>query len=157
MTKFDVLLQIATSSDLDELYKLQKECFKIYDDKYGYFDTNPYHMDKDLLKFNINYRYGKYYKIIVDNKIIGGIFYFMLDDGLYKIAQFYLQEDYRRQGIGSYVMNEILKDQDVKVFKVDTIYEEKANVSFYLKFGFKEIEREIEKEGLTFIVFERKS
>ena len=80
--KFEhVNLVIASPEDAVELLELQKKAFKKYSDKYGDFDSNPYHMNEKRILFNINYRYGKYYKIL-DNEngeLIGGIFWFLID------------------------------------------------------------------------------
>ena len=59
-----VELIIATEKDATELLELQKKAFKKYSEKYGDFESNPYHMSEKRILFSINYRYGKYYKII---------------------------------------------------------------------------------------------
>ena len=66
--------------DAKIMLKIQKEAFKKYADKYGDFDTNPYHMSLHRMEFNIKYRFGQYYKIIDcdKNEIIGGIFGILL-------------------------------------------------------------------------------
>ena len=63
---------LATISDAPKLLEIQKEAFKIYSDKYGDFDSNPYHMDLNRMEFNVKYRYGQYYKIMNEdtNKIV---------------------------------------------------------------------------------------
>ena len=41
-----VNLVIAAAEDAVELLELQKKAFKKYSDKYGDFDSNPYHMNE---------------------------------------------------------------------------------------------------------------
>ena len=80
---------LATIEDAEKLLEIQKNAFKKYSDKYGDFDSNPYHMDLHRMEFNVKYRFGQYYKIIDEesNNIIGGIFAFELDDkNTFKIA-----------------------------------------------------------------------
>lgn len=160
--KFEhVNLVIASPEDAVELLELQKKAFKKYSDKYGDFDSNPYHMNEKRILFNINYRYGKYYKIL-DNEngeLIGGIFWFLIDeqDSVVKIAQFYLKEEYRSLGLGKEVLSGVFKEYPrVKKWYVDTIFEEEYNVRFYQQLGFEIIDYEIEHEGLTFVTLLKK-
>ena len=78
------------------------------------------------------------------------------------IAQFYLATDFQKQGIGSKALS-FLFAQNPKIIKwyVDTIFEEKQNVAFYLKHGFEIIDEEgyeafeEEHEGLTFVILKK--
>jgi GNAT superfamily N-acetyltransferase len=112
-------------------------------------------MDLHRMEFNVKYRFGQYYKIIDEesNNIIGGIFAFELDDkNTFKIAQFYLEDEYQHLGYGSYVLNKLLDiNPDVKTWYVDTIMQEEYNVEFYKHIGFVVIDEEEEHEGLTFV------
>ena len=150
-----VKMQLATITDATKLLDIQKNAFKIYSDKYGDFDSNPYHMDLHRMQFNIKYRYGQYYKLIDEetDNIIGGIFSFELDDkATFKIAQFYLDDEYQHLGYGSYVLKKLFElNSDVKTWYVDTIMQEEYNVEFYKHIGFQVIDEEEEHEGLTFV------
>lgn len=156
-----VNLVLAAPEDAVELLELQKKAFKKYSDKYGDFDSNPYHMNEKRILFNINYRYGKYYKILnnENGELIGGIFWFLIDeqDSVVKIAQFYLKEEYRSLGLGKEVLSGVFKENPiVKKWYVDTIFEEEYNVRFYQQLGFEIIDYEIEHEGLTFVTLLKK-
>ena len=156
-----VNLVIAAPEDAVELLELQKKAFKKYSDNYGDFDSNPYHMNEKRILFNINYRYGKYYKILnnENGELIGGIFWFLIDeqDSVVKIAQFYLKEEYRSLGLGKEVLSGVFKENPiVKKWYVDTIFEEEYNVRFYQQLGFEIIDYEIEHEGLTFVTLLKK-
>ncbi len=148
-------IEKATLSDAKELLNVQKKSFKKYLDKYGEFDSNPYHMTLHRMEFNIKYPYGQYYKIIDENKneIIGGIFGFEVDKKeIMQIGQFYLLEEYQAKGYGKEVMNFFLeKNPQVEKFYLDTILQEEYNVEFYKHFGFDIIDTEEEHEGLTFV------
>lgn len=150
----------ATLADAIALLALQKEVFKPYSDKYGDFDSNPYHMDLHRMEFNIKYRYGQYYKIIDEEKdeIIGGIFAFELDEQpIMKIAQFYFKKEYQHLGYGTAILNELFNlNPNVRKWYVDTIMQEEYNVKFYQHLGFVEIDYEEEHEGLTFVTLLKK-
>lgn len=155
-----VELIIATEKDAADLLELQKKAFKKYSEKYGDFESNPYHMSEKRILFSINYRYGKYYKIINNdnNELIGGIFGFLIDEqDMVKIAQFYLKEEYRSLGLGKEVLNGIFKEySNIKKWYVDTILEEEYNVRFYQQLGFEIIDYEEEHKGLTFVTLMKK-
>lgn len=155
-----VELIIATEKDATELLELQKKAFKKYSEKYGDFESNPYHMSEKRILFSINYRFGKYYKIINNdnNELIGGIFGFLIDEqDMVKIAQFYLKEEYRSLGLGKEVLTGIFKEySNIKKWYVDTILEEEYNVRFYQQLGFEIIDYEEEHKGLTFVTLMKK-
>lgn len=156
-----VELIVATKDDAKDLLELQKQSFKKYSDKYGDFDSNPYHMSEKRILFSINYRYGKYYKIIHNEtkELIGGIFGFLIDEqeNMVKIAQFYLKEEYRSLGLGKEVLNGIFEYySNIKKWYVDTILEEEYNVRFYQQLGFEIIDYEEEHKGLTFVTLLKK-
>lgn len=148
----------ACLTDAEELLKVQQISFEKYAIKYGDFDYNPYHMSLDRMQFNIKYRYGRYFKVVKNNQIIGGIFGFELDDpAIIKIAQFYLLPDYQGSGIGQEVLKFYLEEnENATTWYIDTILQEEYNVEFYKKMGFKIIDEEVEHEGLTFVTMLKK-
>lgn len=150
-----VNLEKALIKDAKELLEVQKKCFEPYIEKYGDFDSNPYHMTLHRMEFNLKYQFGHYYKIVdfETEKIVGGIFMFELDDpNVMQIAQFYLVDEFRNQGIGTSVIEAVFnKHSNVTMWYVDTILQEDYNVSFYKKFKFEEIDRDVEHKGLTFV------
>ena len=140
------------------MLNVQKASFEKYFDKYGEFDSNPYNMVLSRMEFNIKYRFGRYEKMVVDGKIIGGIFAFELDEpSIKKIAQFYVLPEYQNLGYGRKAMKEFMdSDPNVKKWYVDTILQEDTNVAFYQSFGFEIIDEEEEHEGLTFVTLLKK-
>ena len=149
----------ATLEDASVLLNVQKESFKIYRDKYGDFDSNPYNMDLHRMEFNIKYRFGQYYKLMVDDCIIGGLFAFELDDPkVLKIAQFYFLPQYQHLGYGKLALNNLFEsNENVETWYVDTILQEEYNVEFYKHLGFEIIDEEEEHEGLTFVTLLKKN
>ena len=146
--------------DAENLLEVQKRAFEKYAIKYGEFDSNPYNMSLHRMQFNINYRFGQYYKVIDEetNNIIGGIFGFELDQKeIMKIAQFYLLDGYQSLGYGSMVLKYFIeKNPQVEKWYVDTILQEEYNVEFYKHAGFEIIDEEEEHEGLTFVTLLKK-
>lgn len=145
----------AELKDAEKLWEVQREAFKKYAIKYGDFSSNPYHMSLHRMEFNIKYRFGQYYKVVLEetDEIIGGIFGFELDQPeIIKIAQFYLLEQYQSLGYGKIVLDFFIKSNpQVEKWYVDTILQEEYNVEFYKHFGFEIIDEEEEHEGLSFV------
>jgi len=139
--------------DAKEMLQIQKECFKKYTIKYGNFDTNPYNMTLHRMEFNIKYRLGDYQKIMLNDKIIGGIFGFVMEDEIsWQIAQFYILPDYESKGYGTKAINKFLElHKDIKTWYADTIMQENMNMEFYKKIGFEILDLEEEHDGLTFV------
>lgn len=152
------ILQKVQIEDAEEMLNVQKTSFEKYYNKYGEFDSNPYNMVLSRMEFNIKYRFGRYEKMVVDGKIIGGIFAFELEEPtIKKIAQFYVLPEYQNLGYGRKAMKEFMNsDPDVKKWYVDTILQEDTNVAFYQSFGFEIIDEEEEHEGLTFVTLLKK-
>lgn len=155
-----VVMQKASLEDAVKLLVVQYESFIVYAEKYGDFDSNPYHMTLERMHFNIKYRFGQYYKLVDDetNEIVGGLFAFELDkSNIMKIAQFYLKDKYRSLGYGQTIINQMIKmNPQVDIWYVDTILQEEYNVEFYKKVGFEVIDEEEEHEGLTFVTLVKK-
>ncbi len=156
-----IKMEKAELSDAKILLEVQKEAFLKYAQKYGDFDSNPYHMDLHRMEFNIKYHYGQYYKLLDENTlaIIGGLFCFELDEKpIMKIAQFYLKSEYQHLGYGTFILNELFnRNPEVKTWYVDTIMQEEYNVEFYQHLGFEIIDVEEEHEGLSFVTFMKKT
>lgn len=148
-------------SDAKTMLEIQRQAFQKYAKKYGDFDSNPYHMSLHRMEFNIQYRYGQYYKVINEEtgQIIGGIFGFELDQKeIMKIAQFYLLDEYQSLGYGKIVLNYFIeKNPQVEKWFIDTILQEEYNVEFYRHFDFEIIDEEEEHEGLTFVTMLKKT
>ena len=155
-----VVMKRASVEDAVKLLIVQYESFIVYAEKYGDFDSNPYHMTLERMHFNIKYRFGQYYKLVDEetNEIVGGIFGFELDEPtVMKIAQFYLKDEYRSKGYGQMIIDEFINmNSQVKMWYVDTILQEEYNVEFYKKVGFEIIDEEEEHEGLTFVTLLKK-
>ena len=155
-----IKIEKALIEDAKILLEVQKNAFKKYALKYGYFDSNPYNMSLHRMEFNIKYRFGQYYKVIDEEtgEIIGGIFGFELDQKeIMKIAQFYLLDKYQSLGYGSMVLKYFIDNNNqVEKWYVDTILQEEYNVEFYKHAGFEIIDEEEEHEGLTFVTLLKK-
>jgi ribosomal protein S18 acetylase RimI-like enzyme len=94
-----------------------------------------------------------------EGKIVGLITARKIDDVTIFMNRLYIHPDYQRQGIGSKLFDSSLEAfPNAKVVRLEVEEENKKGLSFYLKQGFKEVERktdEIEGEILKSIVMEK--
>lgn len=92
-----------------------------------------------------------YYKVLLGQKIIGGVIVFYEGNGKYNLARIYIDPDYHRQGYGLLAMEMILKKYpDAKEWWLDTPSVNTRTRPFYLKCGF-----EISREEGGLLIFKR--
>ena len=129
-------------------YKLVKSSSEDIDRLIDYKKRTIYEYAKDLSEDEINKinnyvdnevpkQLNDYSNIIVDNKDVGCVLITNKDDGVL-LDEIYLEEEYRNKGIGTDIIKNVLKDNNIVylwVYKKN----EKA-VSLYKKLGFKVIE-----------------
>jgi ribosomal protein S18 acetylase RimI-like enzyme len=102
-----------------------------------------------------------YFAIAKDTsgKIVGLITVRKIDDKAIFMNRLYIHPDHQRQGIGSKLYESAIKNfPTAKVMRLEVEEENKKGLSFYLKQGFREVERkidEIEGETLKTIVMEK--
>lgn len=129
-------------------YKIVKSSSEDIDRLIDYKKRTIYEYAKDLSEDEINKinnyvnnevpkQLNDYSNIIVDNKDVGCVLITNKDDGVL-LDEIYLEEEYRNKGIGTDIIKNVLKDNNIVylwVYKKN----EKA-VSLYKKLGFKVIE-----------------
>lgn len=120
----------AEPEDVETIFRLCKENI----DKYEDISSIPYDEVISWVRRKISKRISEYTRIYKDG-VLCGYYRFHPDNGEYELDDFYLHEKYRRQGIGSAVLEKCLKEVDKSVY----LYVFKRNegaVRLYKKFGF---------------------
>jgi RimJ/RimL family protein N-acetyltransferase len=85
-------------------------------------------------------RMGKYYKILDDYRIIGGIVIFDKGNGHYYLCRIFIEPDYQNQGIGAQAIEFIEKTfPQAKRWTLDTPQWNKRTQHFYEKMGYVKI------------------
>ena len=120
----------AKAEDADIIYRLCIENVDAYEDTASF----DYGKVKDWIKRKINKFTDEYVRIYKDGAVCG--YYRVCKDGEeYELDDFYLFEEYRGKGIGTYVMNHIL-DDNVGDFFLYVFKRNTAALGLYQKFGF---------------------
>ena len=111
------MLRNVTSNDRKEIYKIIKDEFD-----YDYKSDNPF---------------TKWIIYEIDNKIVGFINFNYIYDEI-ELIYIYVDEKYRRKGIASILMNEMIKLNNKKIILEVRESNLKA-ISLYEKFNFKKL------------------
>ena len=121
-------------SNIEKLIEYKKRTIYEYAEKLSDEEINKIN---NYVENNIPKIIDNYYNIIVDEKIVGCLLLTNKDDGKL-LDEIYLEEQYRNQGIGTDIIKNILKQNNIVylwVYKKNT----KA-IKLYKKLGFNIIE-----------------
>ena len=125
-------------------YKLIKSSINDIDILIEYKKRTIFEYAKDLpeeeinkinnyVKINVPKLLNDYSNIIVDNKVIGCLLLTNKDDGVL-LDEIYLEEEYRNKGIGTDIIKNVIKENDIIYLWV---YKENIKaISLYKKLGF---------------------
>lgn len=132
-----VRLEKATIKDAENIYNIQVKSFtpllKIYKD----YNTNPSNESIDRVISRINNPEGEFYKILLDNKLVGAICILWKDDVHFWISPMFILPEYQGQGIAqkAIILAEDLYSQAIS-WELATILEEERNCYLYEKMGY---------------------
>ena len=154
----DIKIRKATIDDLFTIQSLNNKLFE-------------YEMDRDLDKYIPGWAFGKesadYFSDLIKNQFVviaeiggkpvgylaGSIYqddsYSYYDGKTADLDNTFIEEEYRRYGIGSKFMNAFIewcKQNDVKRIFVTATIGNDNTIAFYKKHGFKELNIELKKE-----------
>ena len=140
-------------SDLKEILDLQYLAFedeaKIVDD----YSIEPLH--QSLEDSEKEFDKGTVLKAINDdNVIIGSVRNYIQDNTSY-IGRLMVHPDYRGNGLGSRLIEEIEKIGDKSRFEVFTSSKSERNLNLYRKHGYKKFDERIFSSKLKFIYLEK--
>ena len=87
----------------------------------------------DYVNKTIPIELANYQNIIIDDKMIGCLLVTNYEDGK-EIAELYLEEEYRNKGIGTKIINNIIKENNILYLWV--YKKNKKAISLYKRLGF---------------------
>lgn len=149
-------VRLFTEDDLDRVYETQQAAFKPLYDKYS-DSISPYLETKETVL--AKYRRDTGYVFLKDG-IIAGIVRIIRDREDPKIgfiSGLAVHPDYQGQGIAAQALLEIeRRHNEFKIWKLDTILEEKGNCHLYEKLGYHDTgKREAVNERMTLIFYSK--
>lgn len=127
-------LEKSTIKDMDRLIEYKKQTILAFEKD---ITEEQYNKVMNYIVNDINENLDKCQNIVLDDKIIGMVMLTDKDDGKL-LDELYIEEEYRNQGIGTDIINNILKEN-----KIVYLWVYKANkkaISLYNKLGFKVVD-----------------
>ena len=135
----------ATITDAIPFLKLEAECFEMKFTEASLYYWRPI----------IDYCYAS--KAVSKNKIVGGIIAIPTRAGQIYINSLFVHKNFRKQGIATYLLNQILSISPKNGYILDVKPGKEYLISFYKKRGFSAIraERNYYLDGATRIIMMR--
>lgn len=128
----------AELEDIEEIMKIQKECFHEYLEKYQDYEVNPCNETIEHFKERLVSDVWHIYFIKFNGEIAGLIKINHYDKDTYKINDFGILPRFRDKYIGTSVFMQIKeKYYNASQWILSTILEEERCIHFYEKLGFK--------------------
>lgn len=160
-----VAIRRTTHEEASELLKLQAEAFLPLYERY-HDEGNPCLRGIEDITKRLNSPNFRYYTILEDDKIVGGIFYKckgkgpffdQLNDGEYYLQRVYVKAERQSKGVASRAILLCEKEfSDAKLFSVDFPEDLEKNRRCYEKAGFSDTGKRIEAQpGLILACFEK--
>lgn len=143
--------------DKELLWKLQKNAFKDLLEKYKDFSTNPGAESLKRIEEKLKQEHTYFYFIYLDSIIIGAIRVVDFKNGTSKrIAPIFILREFRNKRFAQQAIKEVEKIHGENNWRLDTIFQEKANCYLYEKLGYKQV-GSIEKinDKLDIICYEK--
>lgn len=126
----------ATVEDAEIILNMQRRAFMPLLEKYQDYDVNPANETIERVMERILNRNGGFYKIILDQQIVGAIC-ISHRDGYEWISPMFILPEYQGKGIGQAVLIELESMfHNSKVWQLATIQEEERNCYLYEKMGY---------------------
>lgn len=147
MVKFNISLE----SDAKVLRDVAIKAFEDDRVKYGSMPPGIETLEWHLAKV----RNGMYYKIILENRIIGGINLYNLGNGHFRLGAIFIEPEYQNQGIGTKAIDFIENTYPhIKRWSLDTPYQNYKNHDFYERQGYVKVDEIKPVNDIDFWLFE---
>ena len=132
-----IKLEKAIESDAKSIFDMQVKAFTPLLERYQDFNTSPAAETIERTITRITNPSGGFYKIMLDNQLVGAICVFWKEKSQFWISPMFILPEYQGQGIAQ---KSILLIEEVfphaTTWELSTILEEKGNCYLYEKMGF---------------------
>ncbi|MDX1805662.1 MAG: GNAT family N-acetyltransferase [Paenisporosarcina sp.] len=132
-----VTLEKAVEMDASAIFRIQVNAFMPLLEKYQDFNTNPANETIDRVVTRINNPCGDFYKILVDEILVGAIYIFWKEQTQFWISPMFILCKYQGQGLAQEAITLVEKlFPHATSWELATIIEEKRNCYLYEKSGY---------------------
>lgn len=143
--------------DCAEIHSMQKTAFSALLEKYQDFDTSPATETIEVIRRKIRQPCSKYYFIQADSTKIGAMRIITLDESTKRISPIFILPQYQNMGFAQCAVH-IAEDMfsETKVWRLDTIKQERKLCYLYEKLGYKPTGREeLIKDGMSILYYKK--
>ncbi len=150
-----IKLEKANINDCEEIHALQIKSFAALFEKYNDEKTNPATESIQILTEKFNHEFSDYYFIEFEDKVIGFIRVFRINDYTCKISPMGILPEYQGFGYAQMTITETEKlYPNAKRWELDTIKQEKKLCYLYEKMGYvKTGKYQNIKEGMDLVFY----
>lgn len=153
----DIKLVKATNSDAQAIFDIQVMAFMPLLEKYQDYHTNPANETIERVITRIKNPNGGFYRIIVDNNLVGAISILCKEGVQFWISPMFILPDFQGKGIAQKAIT-LLEEMfpQATSWELATILEEERNCYLYEKMGY--IKTDVKKklnENTTLIFFKK--
>lgn len=153
----DLRLEKATNTDAQIIFDIQVKAFVPLLDKYKDYNTNPANETIEGVIKRINNPNGGFYKILVDNILVGAICVFWKEEVQFWISPMFVLPEYQGKGIAQKAINFVEKMfPKAMSWELATILEEERTCYLYEKMGYEKtgVNKKLNKN--TTLIFYKK-
>lgn len=145
----------ADLDDLDEILRLQKECYEQEAEIYNDFTIPP--MTQNINSLRIEWQKGIVIKAEKNGRIIGSVRAELVDN-ICKIGKLIVKPDFQNQGIGKKLMTEIENLFDnCSIYELFTGDKSEKNLTLYRKLGYIDFKSELIDDNLKLIYLQKQN
>lgn len=157
MCYLDIRLEKAVNLDAKAIFDIQVNAFMPLLEKYKDYQTNPANETIDRVITRINNPKGGFFKILVDNHLVGAICVLWKVDKQFWISPMFILTEYQGKGIAqrAIALVEKLFPQAFS-WELATILEEERNCYLYEKMGYIKTGVKKELNEQTTLIFYKK-
>lgn len=141
-----------TDKYLDTVYDIQREAYFPLFIKYNDIDTNPYCESKEVVLAKYTRHDTDGYLFMSENAFVGCV-RIVKEGAICRVSALAVLPEFRNRGIAQSALRQIESYYpEIKVWRLDTIGQERGNCRLYEKLGYKKTgaERTL-KDGLTLV------
>ena len=147
-----MVIEKATFNDLKEILDLQRFAYITEAERFNNMNIQP--LTETLDELVEEYNKGIVLKLTIDNKIIGSIRAYELNNTVY-IGKLMVHQDYRNKGYGSMLLSKIEEYFPNKRYELFTSTRSIENIRMYERVGYKPFKTEKIDNELEFIYLEK--
>jgi ribosomal protein S18 acetylase RimI-like enzyme len=148
-----MVISTAAIADANEILRVQKLAYQIEAARYNDYTIPPLIESVEDIASDIKNQ--TVLKVTVDGKIIGSIRGYIQGDSAY-IRRLFVHPEYRRQGIGTRLMQAIEKSlHQAKRYELFTGHKSVGNIRLYQKLGYGPIRTETINDQLALVYMEK--